>query len=98
MSKVSHDEIKKIANLARISIGDDETNNFSKQVSDIISWVEQLDQVDTKDVIPMMAVDNKLRMREDKIDIKNDTSEILQNCCEQQFDFFAVPKIIESND
>lgn len=95
MTEVNNTDIEKIAKLSRLSFNDKETAEFAQQISGIISWVDKLNEVDTDDVTPMMAVDDKLRMRQDVINVQNETSDILQNCDDKQFDFYAVPKFVE---
>ena len=45
--------VKKIAILSRIKIEENEVERFSNELSKIISWVEKLNEVDTKDIIPI---------------------------------------------
>jgi len=95
MTEVNNADIAKIAKLSRLSFNDKETTEFSQQISEIISWVDKLNEVNTDNVAPMMAVDDKLRMRKDVINVQNEASDILQNCVDTQFDFYAVPKFVE---
>lgn len=95
MTKVSNEQIQKIAKLSRISLNKNEINDFASQVSDIIEWVEKLNEVDTKHITPMMAVADKLTMRPDIINVQNESKEILDNCTDTQYNFYAVPKFIE---
>ena len=95
MTKIDNIQIQKIAKLSRISFNDNEAETFANQVSDIISWVNKLDEVETKDVVTMMSIDDKLTMRDEKVDIQNDANQILQNCTDKQYSFYAVPKFIE---
>ncbi len=59
--------VKKIATLSRVKIEEKEVERFSKELSKIITWVEKLNEVDTKDVIPVAnPSDIKIPFREDE--------------------------------
>lgn len=94
MTQIDAKQIKKIAKLSRISLSDQEVQDFSEQVSKIISWVEKLSEVNTENVTPMLAVEQELPLREDKIKTINNSKEILENSPDTQYDFYAVPKFI----
>ena len=94
MTQIDAKQIKKIAKLSRISLSDKEVNNFSEQVSKIISWVEKLSEVDTENITPMLAVEQELPLREDEVKTINNSKEILENSPDTQYDFYAVPKFI----
>lgn len=94
MTKVTNEQIQKIANLARIHVTDAEVEAMAGKVSDIVSWVEQLNEIDTDNVEPMMAVENTLRMRDDEPGNDNITEQVLENTSERKLDFYAVPKFV----
>lgn len=50
MAKITKQQVKKIANLARIKLEDSELDKFAKEISDILDYVEQLQEVDVDDV------------------------------------------------
>jgi aspartyl-tRNA(Asn)/glutamyl-tRNA(Gln) amidotransferase subunit C len=61
-----------------------------------LGWVEQLSEVDTKNVEPMTAViANKLRLRADEVTDGSKRDKILANAPVEEHGFFAVPKVIE---
>ena len=95
MTEVKKEDIKKIAKLSRLSFDEENLENFSKDVSNIISWVEDLNELDTDNVEPMMCVENKLRQRDDIAEEEAKTEIVLKNSCDRQYDFYAVPKVIE---
>lgn len=53
---ISKEEVKRIANLARIEISSEEEDKFSKELSSILDFVNQLNQVDTSNVEPLAQV------------------------------------------
>ena len=61
--------VAKIASLARLEMGDEELERMAPELNKILSFVEQLGEVDTSSVEPMTAViPNHLRLREDVVD------------------------------
>ncbi len=101
VSKVIHmtitkDTIRKISNLAKISIADQEVEKLESEISSIIKWVEALNEVDTENVDPMSnSLKGALRMREDLVTDGNKVPDILSNSPVDDENFFVVPKVIE---
>jgi len=64
---ISKKEVKNIADLARVGINDEEINNFSQDLSSILDWMEQLNEVDVAGVEPTAHITGlENRIREDK--------------------------------
>ena len=60
--------VKKIATLSRIKIQEKEVEKFSKELSKIITWVEKLNEVETKNITPIAnPSDIKIPLRKDEI-------------------------------
>jgi aspartyl-tRNA(Asn)/glutamyl-tRNA(Gln) amidotransferase subunit C len=88
--------VQKIANLSRIAISDAEADALVPELNNILGWVEQLSEVDTKNVEPMTAViPNKLRLRVDEVTDGQVQDKVLANAPIAEHGFFAVPKVIE---
>ncbi len=86
----------KLGKLARISISDDKLNNLSKDLNSILEFVDQLKEIKTDQVDPTSnSLNQKLEVRDDKVDTRNSTEDILENAPEKEMDFFVVPKVIE---
>ena len=86
----------KLGKLARISISEDKLNNLSKDLNSILEFVDQLKEIKTDQVDPTSnSLNQKLEVRDDKVDNKNSTEDILENAPEKEMDFFVVPKVIE---
>ena len=86
----------KLGKLARISISDDKLNNLSKDLNSILEFVDQLKEIKTDQVDPTSnSLNQKLEVRDDKVDTKNIAEDILENAPEKEMDFFVVPKVIE---
>ena len=88
--------VANIAHLARIGVDDDELEPLAANLSSILQWIDQLNEVDTDNVPPMAAVhDDVLRWRSDIINDGNIQDDILTNAPDGENGFFAVPKVIE---
>jgi aspartyl-tRNA(Asn)/glutamyl-tRNA(Gln) amidotransferase subunit C len=94
--KISREEIEHIALLGRLSLSEEEKELFGPQLSNILDYVEQLNELDTKDVEPTSHVIplNNI-MREDIPGGSISREEALMNAPSHTEKFFRVPKIIE---
>ena len=88
---------KRIAHLAKIELNEKEIEEYSKDLSNILSWMDELKKVDVKGIEPVTSVnDNKLFEREDsEFEDKIEKKEILLNAPDKNEDYFIVPKVIE---
>ncbi|GBF23274.1 aspartyl-tRNA(Asn)/glutamyl-tRNA(Gln) amidotransferase subunit C [Candidatus Gastranaerophilus sp. (ex Termes propinquus)] len=87
-------DVEHVAKLARLELNEDEKEKFSKQLGDILKYVEQMKEVDTTGVEPMSsALDFSNVMRDDTVVYENTREELMQNAPEREGDFFKVPKI-----
>ena len=88
--------MKKIASLARIREPEDRLEPLAREISGILQWIEQLDEVDTDGVEPMTSVvAQALPMREDVVTDGGDAASVLANAPKTDRGFFVVPKVIE---
>lgn len=86
---------RKVARLARIEMDDAELAKIAPQLSSILEWIEQLDEVDTSSVEPLANVVNiPLRLREDVVNDGNCRDKVLSNAPEEMQGFYVVPKVI----
>lgn len=93
---VTAPQVRHIANLARIAMSDEEIDRLVPELNNILGWVEQLGEVDTEGVEPLATViEQKLRLRDDKVTDGDCRDDILANAPEAEHGFFAVPKVIE---
>ena len=88
--------VANIAHLARMRLEDAKLEALAGELSNILTWVEQLDEVDTKDVAPMASVaEIALRWRPDVVDDGGIAEKVVANAPEGRQSFFAVPKVVE---
>jgi aspartyl-tRNA(Asn)/glutamyl-tRNA(Gln) amidotransferase subunit C len=85
-----------IATLARIRLAETELDPLSNELSHILDWVEQLNEVETSGVPPMAsAAEARLQMRDDAVTDGGRRDAILGNAPRAVRGFFAVPKVVE---
>lgn len=95
MSRISIDQVKYVANLARLAITEEEAEKFTKQLDDIITFAEQLNELDTDTIEPTSHVLNmKNVLREDVSQKGLPREEVLKNAPEHQDGQIKVPAII----
>jgi aspartyl-tRNA(Asn)/glutamyl-tRNA(Gln) amidotransferase subunit C len=93
-------EIKKIAALAKIDISDDETGNYSEQISRILEYMSTLDEVDTSNVeeFSTQLLNNDQNIREDDSEESLDRDEVMNLAPNSDGVYFKVPKIINDDE
>ena len=88
--------VKHIATLARIRLAEAELEPLADELSHILDWVEQLNEVNTTGVPPMAsAAAATLPMRDDAVTDGDRRDAILGNAPQAAKGFFAVPKVVE---
>lgn len=94
--KVDDDTVRRIARLARIKITDDEVAGLEKELTGILDWVEQLNEVDTDGVPPMTRVAaHQLKKRKDEVCDGGIAEIVTKNAPHSEDDYFVVPKVVE---
>ena len=96
-NSISTDDVKHIAKLAKLTLTDDEVTKFSDQLSDVIGYVEKLDELDTEDVEPTFQVlDGTTNvLREDIVEPSLTQGEALYNGKKTHDGYFVVDRLIE---
>ena len=93
---VDKDTVKKIARLARLKVPEDRQEQVAEELNAILSWIEELGEVDTSNVEPLASVTgHSLPLRADAVTDGNKVDDILANAPEQASGFFVVPKVVE---
>ena len=88
--------VRKVARLARIAVPEERLEPMARELSGILDWIEQLNEVDTDGVEPMTsAVAAKLPMREDVVTDGGDADRVLGNAPRAVDGFYVVPKVVE---
>ncbi len=94
--QVDEATVKRIARLARIKITEAEAKGLVAELSGILNWVEQLDEVDTAAVEPMTrVVPIELTKRADVVNDGDIADDIIKNAPMVEDHYFVVPKVVE---
>ncbi len=93
---IDAETVRKVARLAHIRVPEDRLAALAGELSGILQWIEQLNEVDTDGVEPMTsAVAVALPMREDVVTEGGDAAAVLANAPKTRDGFFVAPKVIE---
>jgi aspartyl-tRNA(Asn)/glutamyl-tRNA(Gln) amidotransferase subunit C len=93
---VDETTVRRIARLARIKITDEEAKSLETELSQILNWVEQLGEIDTKDVEPMTrVVAQELKKRKDEVTDGEIADDVIRNAPMADDHFYVVPKVVE---
>ncbi|MEZ5844470.1 MAG: Asp-tRNA(Asn)/Glu-tRNA(Gln) amidotransferase subunit GatC [Hyphomicrobiaceae bacterium] len=88
--------VRRVARLARLAITDDEAKGLEKELSGILDWVEQLNEVDVTGVEPMTrVVPIAMKMRDDVVTDGGKAADVTANAPMSDDGFFVVPKVVE---
>jgi aspartyl-tRNA(Asn)/glutamyl-tRNA(Gln) amidotransferase subunit C len=96
MSTLDESAVRHVAHLARLAVSDEEVAHFTGQLSSILRYMEQLNELDTADVAPTahpLPVANVFR--EDRVREPWTPQRALHNAPDRQGGFFRVPKVLD---
>ena len=93
---VDKNTVRKVARLARIAVPEDRLEPMAAELNGILSWIEQLNEVDVEGVDAMTTpVAMTLPMREDVVSDGDIRDAVLANAPRTEDGFFVVPKVVE---
>lgn len=93
---IDKDTARRVAHLARIDVEDSALEGLAGELSGILKFMEQLNEVDVEGVEPMTSVTPMdLPRRADEVTDGNKQADILKNAPDAREGFFAVPKVVE---
>lgn len=88
--------VRKVAHLARIKTPEDRLEPLAAELNGILSWIEQLNEVDVEGVAPMTSnVSQPLRLRDDVVSDGARVDAVLSNAPRAADGFYVVPKVVE---
>jgi aspartyl-tRNA(Asn)/glutamyl-tRNA(Gln) amidotransferase subunit C len=94
--EITKADVEHVAKLARLEITETERDAFSRQLSAILTYVEQLKTLDTEGVEPTATVLEQTNVfREDKARPSLSVEKALANAPESESGYFRVPRILE---
>ncbi len=95
MKRISSDEVKKVAQLARLELNENEINQHAEQLEKILEYIKQLEKINTEDVpCTTRAIEVVNVFRKDEKRNYENSDEILDLAPSRENKFFKVPKII----
>ncbi|MEY3757319.1 MAG: Asp-tRNA(Asn)/Glu-tRNA(Gln) amidotransferase subunit GatC [Cyanobacteriota bacterium] len=95
MSKITADDVRKVAGLARLDLPEEKIATYTGQLERILEYVAHLESVDTEGVPPTTrAVEVVNATRDDVVVPTNVREDLLNEAPQREGDFFRVPKIL----
>ena len=95
MTKITKEEVEKVAHLARLELNENEINNHAQQLEKILDYIRQLEKIDTEDVpCTTRAIEVVNVFRKDEKKNYDCNEELLELGPSREDKFFKVPKII----
>jgi aspartyl-tRNA(Asn)/glutamyl-tRNA(Gln) amidotransferase subunit C len=93
---VDQNTVRRIARLARIAVTDEDVPHLQGELNAILSFVEQLNEVNVEGVEPMTSVTPMvMKKRQDRVTDGGYPDQIVRNAPATEDDFFMVPKVVE---
>jgi len=93
---IDKDTVKHISKLARISLDENKVESLSKDLTSIMKFIENLNELNTDKTAPLTSIINaSLKSRKDEVKDGKIRDQILKNSPEKNDEFFVVPKVIE---
>lgn len=87
-------DVEHVAKLARLELTEEEKILYTKQLGDVLKYVDQMNEVDTTNVKPMtQVIDTAALLREDVPSQEISKEALMSNAPEEENGFFKVPKI-----
>lgn len=96
MTKISEDEVRKLARLSGISVSDDDVQRLQFELGAILNYVDQLNELDTEGVQPTYQVTGleHVARRDEVIDYGVGQEQLMANAPDQKDGQFKVPKVL----
>ena len=95
MTKITKEEVKKVAHLARLELNENEINNHAEQLEKILDYIKQLEKIDTEDIpCTTRAIEVINVFRKDEKKNFGCSEELLELGPSKENKYFKVPKII----
>ena len=95
MTKITKEEVRKVAELARLELNENEINNHAEQLEKILEYIKQLDEIDTNEVpCTTRAIEVTNVFRKDKKQNSDCKEELLDLAPSKEDEYFKVPKIL----
>jgi len=94
--KIDRETIQKIAHLARLEFDKQDEASMIRDMNEILSWVEKLNELDTEDIEPLTNMSYEVnRLREDLVKAHLKREQGLKNAPKGDSEYFRVPKVLK---
>ncbi len=94
--KIDQATLQKLAHLARLNFDAQGAEKMSKDLSQVLKWIDQLQEVPTEEVIPLTNMSSEVNaFRADEVGNQFTQKQALENAPKQENGFFSVPKVME---
>ncbi len=94
--KIDNKTLEGMAHLSRLNLDQKDVEELKKDMSEILDWVEKLDEVDTEGVAPLTTMSHEINaVREDKTKPHLSHEKALKNAPKKDSDYFRVPKVLD---
>jgi aspartyl-tRNA(Asn)/glutamyl-tRNA(Gln) amidotransferase subunit C len=92
--KIDKQTLEKIAHLARLDLDETKEGEMLESLSEILTWVEKLNELDTENIEPLTNMSVEVNaLREDKVQNQLERKKGLLNAPKKDNEFFKVPKV-----
>ena len=92
---IGRKEVEHIASLARLALTEDEKKVYEKELRDVITFMDKLEELDTKDIDPAIHIlDINNVFRKDEIQESLPIEDVLKNAPDSEENYFIVPSIL----
>ena len=93
---ITKQQVEHVAKLARLNLSEEEKELYTKQLSKILDYIDQLNEINTEGIEPMTQPIPIINvMREDIVKKQFERQDMLKNAPHEEYGFFRVPKIGE---
>jgi aspartyl-tRNA(Asn)/glutamyl-tRNA(Gln) amidotransferase subunit C len=94
--RITEDEVRHAARLARLELSDDDVNRFTRQLADVLDYMAQIKSLDVENVEPMAhPLDMPNVLRDDHPAAPLSREAALKNAPASDGTFFQVPKVLD---
>lgn len=95
---ITQETVEHVAKLARLELTEAEIEKYTRELAGILTWVEQLNELDLSQVEVPMSLEHRVNFREDEARRRFQRDELLKNAPEAEEGFFRVPQILETKE
>ena len=97
--KITKEEVKKIAALSKLSLSESELKNHTKDMNNILDYMDLLNEIDTSNVEELVNVhDATSNLREDTSEASIPKDKVIDNSPESKDDYIEIPLVVKKDN